>query len=80
MDWADLPIIDFSKASTPEGRAELAPRVCDVMRTVGFMCLVNHGLTQTQVSAILGTGSDVAHYTADRSYLRHRGRRLYPSA
>ena len=50
MDWADLPIIDFSKATTPEGRAEIAPRVCDVMRTVGFMCIVNHGMTKAQVS------------------------------
>ncbi|KAM5546270.1 hypothetical protein V8D89_000396 [Ganoderma adspersum] len=59
LDWADLPIIDFSKASTPEGRAELAPRVCDVMRTVGFMCIVNHGLTQAQTDRIFDIGDVV---------------------
>ncbi|PIL32680.1 hypothetical protein GSI_05384 [Ganoderma sinense ZZ0214-1] len=29
---------------TPEGPAELAPQV----RTYGFMCIVNHGLTEAQ--------------------------------
>lgn len=50
MEWADLPIIDLSKASTPEGRETLAPQVRDAMRTYGFMYVVNHGLNQAQVS------------------------------
>ena len=49
MDWSDLPIVDISKASTAEGRAELASQVRDAMRTFGFMYIVNHGLTQAQV-------------------------------
>lgn len=48
-----MPIIDFSKVHTPEGRAELVPQVRDAMHTYGFMCIVNHGLTQAQVSAQL---------------------------
>ncbi|EJF58284.1 Clavaminate synthase-like protein [Dichomitus squalens LYAD-421 SS1] len=48
IDWADFPIIDISKSSTPEGRAELAPIVRDAMRTYGFIYVVNHGLTQAQ--------------------------------
>ncbi|KAI8989246.1 Clavaminate synthase-like protein [Trametes punicea] len=48
LEWADLATIDLSKASTPEGRAELAPKVRDAMRTYGFMYVVNHGLTQAQ--------------------------------
>ncbi|KAJ3019260.1 hypothetical protein NUW54_g130 [Trametes sanguinea] len=48
LEWADLAVIDLSKASTPEGRAELAPKVRDAMRTYGFMYVVNHGLTQAQ--------------------------------
>ena len=48
VEWADLPIIDLSKASTPEGRAELAPQVRDAMRTYGFFYIVNHGYTQAQ--------------------------------
>ena len=49
MDWADLPIVDLSKAATPEGRAELAPLVRDAMHTHGFLYVVNHGFTQAQV-------------------------------
>ena len=49
MEWADLPIIDISKAATPEGRAELAPIARDAMHTHGFVYVVNHGLTQAQV-------------------------------
>ncbi|KAH9934534.1 Clavaminate synthase-like protein [Epithele typhae] len=52
LDWAELPILDISKAHTPEGLAELAPVVCDAMRTQGFLYVVNHGLTQAQVSDI----------------------------
>ena len=49
VEWADLEIIDLSKACTANGRAELAPRVRDVMRKVGFMYVVNHELTKDQV-------------------------------
>lgn len=59
MEWADLPIIDLSKASTPEGRAELAPQVRDAMRTFGFMYVVNHGLTQAQVCIEPGAACDL---------------------
>ncbi|KAI1787054.1 Clavaminate synthase-like protein [Ganoderma leucocontextum] len=37
-----------TRSHTPEGRAELAPQVRDAMRTCGFMCVVNHGLSQAQ--------------------------------
>ncbi|TBU57629.1 Clavaminate synthase-like protein [Dichomitus squalens] len=59
LDWAELPVIDFSKANTLEGRAELAPRVRDVMRTVGFMCIVNHGLTHSQTERMFDIGDVV---------------------
>ncbi|KAI0649643.1 Clavaminate synthase-like protein [Trametes meyenii] len=48
LEWADLPIIDLSKAHTPEGREELAPLARDAMRTYGFMYVANHGLTEAQ--------------------------------
>ncbi|PIL28631.1 hypothetical protein GSI_08673 [Ganoderma sinense ZZ0214-1] len=48
LDWADLPIIDFSRVGTPEGRAELAPAMRDGMHTHGFVYIINHGLTQPQ--------------------------------
>ena len=50
VDYADFPIIDISKAKTPEGLKELAPVVRDAMRTYGFLYIVNHGLTNAEVS------------------------------
>lgn len=49
VEWAPLPIIDFSEAGTPEGRSALAVQVRDAMRTYGFLYIVNHGYTQAQV-------------------------------
>ena len=53
MDFADLAIIDLSKAHTPEGRVELAPQLRDALRTNGFVYAINHGYTQAQVSLII---------------------------
>ncbi|TBU25805.1 Clavaminate synthase-like protein [Dichomitus squalens] len=53
FDYADVPIIDFSKVHTPEGRAELMPQVRDAMHTYGFMRVVNHGLSQAQNDRII---------------------------
>ena len=50
VDFADLAIIDLSKARTPDGRAELAPQLFDALRTNGFLYAINHGYTQAQVS------------------------------
>ncbi|OSC99249.1 Clavaminate synthase-like protein [Trametes coccinea BRFM310] len=52
LEWADLPIIDFSDSGTPDGRAALTPQVCRAMQTYGFMYVVNHGLTQAQNNRI----------------------------
>ncbi|KAF8551423.1 Clavaminate synthase-like protein [Imleria badia] len=48
LDFADLAIIDLSKAQTPEGRAELVPQIRDALRTNGFIYAINHGYTQAQ--------------------------------
>jgi isopenicillin N synthase-like dioxygenase len=48
LEFADLPIIDLSKAHTSEGRAELYPQLRDALRTHGFLYAINHGYTQTQ--------------------------------
>ena len=50
VEYAEVPVIDFTSVRTPEGRLELAPKVRDAMRDYGFMCVVNHGLSQAQVS------------------------------
>ncbi|OAX42626.1 Clavaminate synthase-like protein [Rhizopogon vinicolor AM-OR11-026] len=48
LEWADLAIVDLSKANTPEGRAELYPQLRDALRTHGFVYAINHGYTQAQ--------------------------------
>ena len=47
-----MPIIDFAKVHTAGGRAELMPQMRDAMHTYGFVRVVNHGLTQAQVSVL----------------------------
>ncbi|KIM41223.1 hypothetical protein M413DRAFT_27616 [Hebeloma cylindrosporum] len=48
VDYADLPIIDLSKVSTPEGRLALAQQARDAMSNQGFFYVINHGLTSAQ--------------------------------
>ena len=50
VDYADLAIIDLGKATTLEGRRELAVQVREAMATIGFFYVINHGLTPAQVS------------------------------
>ena len=54
VDFADLAVIDLSKFSTPEGRAELATTVRDAMRTNGFFYVINHGMSPEQVCQLHG--------------------------
>ncbi|KAJ7450797.1 hypothetical protein FB451DRAFT_715989 [Mycena latifolia] len=48
LDYADLAVIDLSQAHNAQGRAELAVRVCEAMRTHGFLYVINHGYTTAQ--------------------------------
>ncbi|KAF9238970.1 Clavaminate synthase-like protein [Melanogaster broomeanus] len=49
LDYADLAIIDLSKATNSAGRAQLAQEVKDAFRTHGFFYVINHGYTQAQI-------------------------------
>jgi isopenicillin N synthase-like dioxygenase len=49
VDYADLAIIDISKADTEEGRAALAIEVREALLDYGFFYVVNHGYSQDQV-------------------------------
>ena len=49
MEYADLAIIDLSKAGTLEGRLELAKDVREALRNQGFFYVVNYGYTSAQV-------------------------------
>ncbi|KAH0578751.1 hypothetical protein H2248_003873 [Termitomyces sp. 'cryptogamus'] len=52
LEYADLPIIDLSKASTPEGRHALSSQVRDAMLKHGFFYVINHGYTTAQTERI----------------------------
>jgi isopenicillin N synthase-like dioxygenase len=48
VEYADLAIIDISRAGTEEGRAELAIEVREALLNHGFFYVVNHGYSQDQ--------------------------------
>ncbi|EIM91457.1 Clavaminate synthase-like protein [Stereum hirsutum FP-91666 SS1] len=52
LQWADLEVIDLSKAKTADGRAELAIKARDAMHTQGFFYVINHGLEKSQTERI----------------------------
>ncbi|KAG2360663.1 hypothetical protein BDR07DRAFT_1377828 [Suillus spraguei] len=57
LEFADLSIIDLSKAHTAKGRAELYPQLRDALRTHGFVYAINHGYTQAQRDRIFDIAS-----------------------
>ncbi|KZT29995.1 Clavaminate synthase-like protein [Neolentinus lepideus HHB14362 ss-1] len=61
LDYADLPVIDFGKAGTAEGRAELAIVARDAMRTQGFVFAINHGYSAAQTKRMF----DIANIPFD---------------
>ncbi|KAF8214422.1 hypothetical protein K438DRAFT_1562644 [Mycena galopus ATCC 62051] len=50
LDYADLAVIDLSKAQDAEGRAKLASQVSDAIKTQGFFYVINHGYTSAQTA------------------------------
>ncbi|RDB17179.1 hypothetical protein Hypma_001824 [Hypsizygus marmoreus] len=61
LEYADLAIIDLSKANTPEARAKLATEVTQAMKTHGFFYVINHGYTADQTNDIFS----IANLTFD---------------
>lgn len=59
LDYAELAVVDLSKISTPEGKAELVELVREAMRTLGFLCIVNHGLSPEQKDRVFDVGDAV---------------------
>ncbi|WWD19329.1 hypothetical protein CI109_103788 [Kwoniella shandongensis] len=57
LDWADLPTIDLSKYSTPEGRQELAQTLIEAIRTKGFFYVINYGIPQSAVDRQFALGA-----------------------
>ncbi|KAL0572717.1 hypothetical protein V5O48_009252 [Marasmius crinis-equi] len=55
LDYADLPIIDLEQARTNPTAA--AAQICNAMSTQGFLYIVNHGYTSSQIERIFDIGN-----------------------
>ncbi|OAX32942.1 Clavaminate synthase-like protein [Rhizopogon vinicolor AM-OR11-026] len=56
LEYVDLAVIDFSKAATEEGRAELADKVKEGLHNHGFLYIVNHGYKQEETTRMFDIG------------------------
>jgi len=54
VDWANLAVIDLSKATTLEGRKALVKQVHGAIKDDGFLYIINHGIKPEQVSLPIG--------------------------
>ncbi|KAJ7473985.1 hypothetical protein FB451DRAFT_1133427 [Mycena latifolia] len=61
LEYADLVIIDLSKANTEAGRKALATEVVNAMASHGFFYAINHGYTQEQTTRVFS----IANLTFD---------------
>ncbi|KAJ3537947.1 hypothetical protein NM688_g6592 [Phlebia brevispora] len=69
VDWADLAVIDLSKAKDEEGVKALAAQARDAMREQGFFYVINHGYTSPQKNRIFDI-ADVPFSLVDESEKR----------
>ncbi|TVY37995.1 UPF0676 protein [Lachnellula occidentalis] len=49
FDWVDLAIIDLSLFDTPGGKEKLAAKLYDAIKNIGFIYVINFGLSQEEV-------------------------------
>lgn len=52
----EVPTIDLSKFSTPEGKAELSQILIEAIRTKGFFYVINYGISQEAVDRQFALG------------------------
>ncbi|KAG6822725.1 hypothetical protein H0H87_002732, partial [Tephrocybe sp. NHM501043] len=70
LDYADLPVIDLSKASSLEGRVALSIQVREAMVDHGFFYVINHGYTTNEVGTHLRPKASVSdrHSKSERIF------------
>src|SRR5271170_1448430 len=60
LDYADLPTLDFAELRTGDaGKWKLAETLNKCMRTQGFFYIVNHGLSEEEISRQVDIGYTV---------------------
>ncbi|KAF4579709.1 hypothetical protein EYR40_000113 [Pleurotus pulmonarius] len=74
LDFADLSVIDLSKASTPEGRSELALQIHKALRDVGFFYAINHGYTSAQTARVFDIASATFDLVSDEEKRDYTGK------
>ncbi|THU82642.1 Clavaminate synthase-like protein [Dendrothele bispora CBS 962.96] len=74
LDWADLPIIDLSKADIPEFRESLAEEVCQAMESHGFFYVINHGYTAQQTRRIFDLASATFDLVNEQEKAKYTGK------
>lgn len=64
LEYADLPTLDFSELKNGDaGKAKLSETLNNVMRTQGFFYIVNHGLSEEEVTRQVDIGYTVLNET-----------------
>ncbi|THG99700.1 hypothetical protein EW026_g2693 [Hermanssonia centrifuga] len=76
LDYADLAVIDLSKAQTPQGRAELAIKARNAMRDVGFFYAINHGLSPIMTTRIFDIADVPFTQVSDLEKQKYAGKML----
>ncbi|KAJ3537948.1 hypothetical protein NM688_g6591 [Phlebia brevispora] len=76
LEYADLEVIDLSKANTPEGVARLAEQARDAMRDKGFFYVINHGLSPEETTRIFDIADVVFTQTTEEEKERYKSKLL----
>jgi isopenicillin N synthase-like dioxygenase len=71
LDYADLDTLDFSRYDEgPEARKELAAQLHQAMTTHGFFVVVNHGLSEEQITRQVDIGHTILKRTPPEEKIR----------
>ncbi|KAJ7826494.1 Clavaminate synthase-like protein [Mycena olivaceomarginata] len=74
LDYADLAVIDLSKAHDAQGRAELAVQVTEAMKMQGFFYVINHGYTSAQTERMFDIADIPFSGVSDEEKSLYRGK------
>ncbi|KAJ7581201.1 Clavaminate synthase-like protein [Mycena floridula] len=73
LDYADLVVIDLTKASTFEGRQQLAAQVREAMSSYGFFYVINHGSSPAQTERIFDIADIPFSGVSDEEKIKYAG-------
>ncbi|KAF9011696.1 hypothetical protein BDQ17DRAFT_783244 [Cyathus striatus] len=74
VDYADLAVIDLSKASTLNGRVELAREAVHALHESGFFYIINHGYTREQTARLFDIADIPFSQVSEQEKQKYLGR------